>query len=227
MNTTTTTAENFVLNNFTAVDFLTNENRTILLDGVSWNEYEMFLEDFEKRPGWRLAYDGGKLEIMPPLMEHETPTISADMPIRAFCEHFDLTLESAGSTTFRRELKKKGVEPDDCFYIQSADKVIGKVKLLDPKNYPAPDIAFEVDITHGSLDKFPIYAALEVAEVWIYDGEAVRFYELKAENYHQISHSRALPLLSAEKLTEFLGMSRTKGQTSALKSFRGWLKEQK
>ncbi len=224
---TTTTAEDFVLNNFTAVDFLTNESRTILLDGVSWNEYEMFIEDFKKKPGWRLAYDGGKLEIMPPLMEHETLAVSVDMLVRAFCEHFDLTLESAGSTTFRSQLKKKGVEPDDCFYIQSANKVIGKVKSLDPKNYPAPDIAFEVDITHGSLDKFPIYAALGVAEIWIYDGETVSFYELKAENYHQISHSRALPLLSSKKLTECLGMSRTKGQTFALKSFRAWLKEQK
>jgi len=225
--TTTTTAEDFVLDNFAAVDFLTNENRTILLDNISWAEYEMFLGDFEKRPGWRLAYDGGKLEIMPPLMEHETPAVSIDMLVRAFCEHHDLTLESAGSTTFRRELKKKGVEPDDCFYIQSADKVIGKVKSLDPKNYPAPDIAFEVDITHGSLDKFPIYAALGVPEVWIYDGETLTFYELKAENYHQITHSRALPLLAAENLTEFLGMSRAKGQTSALKNFRAWLKEQK
>jgi len=226
MNATVT--ENFVLNNFTAVDFLAgNGGRAILLNDVSWNEYEMFLEDFEERAGWRLAYDGGKLEIMPPLMEHETPAVSIDMLVRAFCEHFDLTLESAGSTTFRRELKKKGVEPDDCFYIQSAGKVIGKVKSLDPKNYPAPDIAFEVDITHSSLDKFPIYAALEVPEVWIYDGETVSFYELEAENYHQISHSRALPLLAAEKLTEFLGMSHTKGQTSALKSFRAWLREQK
>ncbi len=220
--------ENFVLDNFTAVDFLAgNGGRAILLNDVSWNEYEMFLEDFERKSGWRLAYDGGKLEIMPPLMEHETPTFSVDMFVRAFCEHFDLTLESAGSTTFRRELKKKGVEPDDCFYIQSADKVIGKVKLLDPKNYPAPDIAFEADITHGSLDKFPIYAALEVPEVWIYDGATVSFYELEAENYHQISHSRALPLLSAEKLTEFLAMSRTTGQTAALKKFRLWLREQK
>lgn len=223
----TATAENFVLNNFTAVDFLTSEGRTILLNDISWAEYEMFLKDFEERAGWRLAYDGGKLEIMPPLMEHETPALSVDMIVRAYCEHFDLTLESAGSTTFRRELKKKGVEPDNCFYIQSADKVIGKVKLLNPKNYPAPDIALEVDITHGSLAKFPIYAALEVPEVWIYDGAKVSFYELEDREYHQIAHSRALPLLAAETLTEFLEMSRTEGQTFALKSFRGWLKEQK
>ena len=63
-------AENFVLDNFTAIDFLAN-GRTVLLNDVSWNEYEDFLRDFEKRAGWRLAYDGGKLEIMPPTYEHE------------------------------------------------------------------------------------------------------------------------------------------------------------
>ena len=223
-----TMTENYVLDKFTAVDFLAGESgRAILLNDISWNEYETFLDDFAERAGWRLAYDGGKLEIMPPLMEHETPSRSIEIFVRAYCEHFDLILESAGSTTYRRKLKKKGVEPDACFYVQTANKIIGKKETLDPKNYPVPDIAVEIDITHGSLDKFPIYAALEVPEVWIYDGEKVSFYELEAENYHQISHSRALPLLAAEKLTEFLGMSRTQGQTLALKNFRGWLKEQK
>src|SRR6185369_3987402 len=96
------TTENIVLNKFTAIDFLTNGgDRTILINNVPWKEYEMFLEDFEERKGWRLTYDGGNLEIMPPLMEHEEPSISVEMFLRAFADHFELTLESAGSTTFR------------------------------------------------------------------------------------------------------------------------------
>ncbi len=222
----TATTENIVLNKFTAVDFLAGESgRTILLNDVSWNEYEMFLEDFEERAGWRLAYDGGKLEIIPPLMMHEDLSVSTDNFVRAYCDHFDLNLQSAGSTTFRREMKKKVVEPDACFYIQSAEKIIGKVYLLDPKNYPMPDVAVEVDVTHGSLDKFPIYAALQVPELWLYDGEDLIFYELDGEEYREISHSRAMPHLSSEKLAEFLKMSREEGQTKALKSFRAWLGE--
>lgn len=222
-----TTEKNFVLDNFTAIEFLADSNgfyhKPILLMNVSWADYERFLDDFEEKAGWRLAYNEGNLEIMPPLMEHETPSRVIDKFVWVYCEHFDLTVESAGSTTYRRQLEKKGVEPDACFYIQNADKIIGKSRLLKPDNYPVPDIAVEIDITHGSLDKFPIYAALEVPEIWIYDGETVSFYELGAKNYHQISHSRALPLLAAEKLTGFLEMSRTKGQTFALKSFRKWL----
>jgi Uma2 family endonuclease len=222
----TATTEVIVLDKFIAVDFLTGESGArILLDKVSWKEYEMFLEDFEQHPGWRLAYDGGKLEIMPPLMEHERPAVAIDRLVWAYCDFFDLTVEGAGSTTFRRELEKKGVEPDACFYIQSADEVIGKTTSLDPRNYPMPDVAFEVDITHGSLDKFPIYAALGVPELWVYDGSVLTFYELEDEKYHQIPESRAMPRLSSAKLAEFLKISREKGQTFALKSFRAWLGE--
>ncbi len=219
----TATSENFVLDNFTAVDFLTGDGRTILLNNISWNEYEMFLKDFEERAGWRLAYDGGKLEIMPPTYEHEYYSFTFHDFVRAYCDELDLELVGARSTTFRREFLKKGVEPDECYYVQNARGSIEK--NFSTKEYIVPDVAVEIDVTTESLDKFPIHAALQVPEIWIYDGETVSFYELEAENYHPISDSRALPLLSAEKLTEFLKMSRAKGQTFALKSFRAWLKE--
>ena len=214
--------ENFVLDKFTAVDFLAGESgRTILLNDISWNEYEMFLEDFEERAGWRLAYDGGKLEIMPPTPEHEEYSYNFHNFVVAYCDYFDINLEGRGSTTFKRDFLEKGVEPDECFYVQSAEKIIGK--KIPAKEFPVPDIAVEIDVTTKSLDKFPIYAALQVPELWLYDGKNLAFYELQAGNYHQISKSRALPQLSTEKLSEFLKISREKGQTYALKSFRGWL----
>ena len=157
--------------------------------------------------------------------EHEYYSFSFHDFVRAYCDELDLELVGALSTTFRSESLKKEVEPNECYYIQNAKRAIEK--NFSTKNYFVPDIAVEIDVTTESLDKYPIYAALEVSEIWIYDGATVAFYELEAKNYHQISSSRALPLLAAEKFAEFLAMSRTKGQTFALKSFRGWLKEQK
>ena len=216
--------ENFVLDKFTAADFLAGgSGRRILLNDISWNEYEHFLEDFEQRPGWRLAYDGGRLEIMPPTPEHEEYSFSFHDFVRAFCDEFDINLEGRGSTTFRSEILEKGVEPDECYYIQNAEKVAGKKIPTD--KFPVPDIAVEVDITTESLDKFPIYAALKVPELWMYDGKILSFYELGRENYHQITHSRALPQISAKDLPKLLETSRRMGQTAALKSFRKWLGE--
>lgn len=219
---TTATAKKSLINNFSAVNFLVGgKPRTILLTNVSWSKYENFLKDFENQAGWRLTYDEGKLEIMPPTPEHEEYSFSFHNFVLAYCEHFDINLEGRGSTTFRRQSFKKGVEPDECFYIQTAEKIAGK--KLPAKNFPVPDVAVEIDVTTESLDKFPIYLALEVPEIWIYNGKKVAFYEREAESYRRISHSRALPKLSAEKLGKFLEMSRTKGQTAALKSFRKWL----
>ena len=217
-----TATENFVLDNFTAIDFLAGDGKTVLLNDVSWAEYETFLKDFEERAGWRLAYDRGKLEIMPPIYEHEYFGFTFHDFVRAYCDELDLELVGARSTTFRREFLAKGVEPDECYYIQNAKNALEK--NFSTRNYIVPDVAVEIDVTTESLDKFPIYAALEVPEVWIYDGEKVSFYELEVENYRRISHSRALPLLPAEKLGEFLEISRAKGQTFALKSFRAWLR---
>lgn len=210
------------LQDVSIVDFLNNGNgRTVLLTGISWSEYEKYLNSFWEKTNLSLAYDNGKLEIMPKSQKHEDYSRSTYNFVLAYCEYFDIELESRGSATLKQKFAQKGVEPDECFYIQSANKIIGGKTFT--KDFPAPDIAVEIDVTTESLDKFPIYAALEVSEVWIYDGRKVAFYELEAEEYQRISHSCALPKLSAEKLGKFLEMSRTKGQTSALKSFRKWL----
>ena len=217
MNTTAT--ENFVIDKFTAAELLVGQSgRRILLNDISWTDYENFLEDFEQRAGWRLTFDTGRLEIMPPTIEHKRYSVTFNDFVRLYCLFFDIELESLGSTTFRSRSLGKGVEPDECFYIQNAGKISGKERISKP--YPVPDIAVEVDITTESLDKFPIYAALKVAELWIFNGKELSFYELKGEKYHQITHSRALPELPANDLVEFLEISRKKGQTAALKSFR-------
>ena len=214
------------IDKFTAAELLAGDGgRRILLSDISWTDYENFLEDFEERPGWRLAFDEGRLEIMPPTFEHEQVSVNFHNFVLAYCESKDLDFVSGGSTTFRSKILEKGVEPDECFYIRSVSKVIGQNFKKD--DYVTPDIAVEVDITTESLDKFPIYAALKVAELWIFDGKNLSFYELVGENYHQITQSRALPEISAKDLVKFLEISRKKGQTAALKSFREWLIKQK
>ena len=220
-----------VLDNFAAVDFLANGSgvyhKVITLSDVSWKQYEEFLKDFEEKAGWRLAYDEGNLEIMPPLAEHEKPSRSVDRFVWTYCDFFDLTVESLGSTTYRRKLKRKGIEPDACYYVQSVNKIIGKIENLKPETYPVPDIAVEIDVTHGSLDKFKIYAALGVPELWLYDGKKVSFYQLQGKKYNQSETSLSFPKLSAAVLTKFLKLTESDGQTAAIKSFRSWLDEQK
>lgn len=221
--------ETEVLDNFTAISHLANGSgvytKPILLKYVTWQEYECFLEAFEERSGWHLAYDDGDLEFMPPLRQHEVPSQTVSYLVLAYCEHFDLDLISAGSTTFRRKAKMKGVEPDECFYIQNAGKAIDADDDEKPEDYLVPDVAVEIDVTHGSLDKFKIYAALEVPELWLVQKNQIAFYQLAGKEYRQTDKSSALPELSSNVLTEFVALARASGQTAAVKQFRQRLQQ--
>src|SRR5438132_197622 len=67
-----------------------------------------------------------------------------------------------------------------------------------------PDLVIEIDITSPSLDKFPLYAAVGVPEVWRYDGTHVTMYCLAGEHYVEVTHSTVLPPLTNERATRFL-----------------------
>jgi Uma2 family endonuclease len=49
---------------------------------------------------------------------------------------------------------------------------------LDFKIDPAPDLAIEIYITSSPVKKFNVYSALNVADIWRYDAEILRFYQL-------------------------------------------------
>jgi Uma2 family endonuclease len=134
-----------------------------------------------------------------------------------------VVLETGGATTFKSKQLAQGVEPDTCFYVQSAARIIGKL-TLDLKTDPPPDVVVEIDTTNDSLDKFRIYAALNVPELWRYDGRQTYFYQLAESGYEEIQNSRAFPSLPASTLTQYIEHSKTEGQTAALMAFRQYLR---
>src|SRR5918911_5666762 len=78
---------------------------TLRLNGVSWDEYEALLAQMENRPGYRVSYDRGRLEIMSPRSDHEQPKDFILSLARIVSEEIDTTLETFGSTTYRRQSK--------------------------------------------------------------------------------------------------------------------------
>ncbi|HEX8282206.1 MAG TPA: Uma2 family endonuclease [Pyrinomonadaceae bacterium] len=194
------------------------------LPDVDWDEYEHLLTQMESfHPGHRLSYDSGRLIIVSPKREHEFFKAFVSRVVHALAEELSLNIEATGATTLRRGKLMKGVEADESFYVQNAARIIGHLEL-DLDVDPPPDVAVEIDMSHDSLDKFPIYAALGVPEIWRYDGQSTRFYKLAGESYEMIQNSIALPSLTAEDLTQYLEQSKTEGQTAALKAFRRMLR---
>jgi Uma2 family endonuclease len=197
----------------------------LVLDGVSWELYEHLLKEIGDRP-LRLTYDNGELEIMSPLPEHEYGKEAIGNLVKVMLEELDVPRQDAGNTTFRRRAKKKGLEPDTCFYIQSQPLIIGKKRINLPKD-PPPDLAVEIDITHRSIPRLPIYAALGVPEIWRYDGEKIQCLLLDKGKYNESEFSRAIRKLRVKDLLPFVRIAEEKcDQTAATKAFRAWLRKQ-
>ena len=91
------------------------ENRVVLSD-VSWATFEALLTDTNHR-GSRFIYDRGNLEIMSPSYEHERLRRLIGRLIETYTEILGIPIQSAGSTTLKSELKQRGLEPDECYYI--------------------------------------------------------------------------------------------------------------
>jgi Uma2 family endonuclease len=152
------------------------EQRTVL-HNVSWETFEALLRDTGEDRGSRFAYDCGTLEIMTPLFEHENPKSNLGNFIIALAEELDIEIRSAGSTTLKRRLANRGIEPNNCYYIQN-ELAIRNQQTLNLETDPPPDLAIEIDITSSYVDKFGIYAALGVNELWRYNGQDLKFYQL-------------------------------------------------
>ena len=83
----------------------------------------------------------------------------------------------------------------------------------------------ETELTSASLDKFPIYAALGVPELWRKRKKVVRFYVLGGASYVEVSNSRAFPFLDSMSLSEFLAIGLAEGSRKAARAFREWVRE--
>lgn len=196
---------------------------TRLLQKIAWAEYKQLTEEMNEWPGIRLTYDRGSLEIMSPLPIHERYKEFLLRLVDRLSTVLEFDVESLGSTTFDQEWSVKGVEPDTCFYIANASRIIGK-KQIDLNIDPPPDIVVEVDISNPSIKKLSIYEEMGVPEVWLYNEKQLRIFLLTETGYIESTASQSFPFLTSDLLTQYLEQSKTEGQSAALRAFRQWLK---
>ena len=198
----------------------------LVLSNVDWQTYSRLLRAFEGRPGVRLTYDRGELEIMSPSFEHDDDGRFMGDLVFVLTEELGLPLKRGGSTTLRRRLKQRGIEADECFWIANAHRMAGK-RRLDLRSDPPPDLAIEVDVTHSSLNRFGVYAALGVPEVWRLDGNTLSFFVLgAARSYASVAASQSFPLVTPADLLGFLQQGRQAGdQNAVFRQFRAWVRQ--
>src|SRR5437867_2674226 len=196
-----------------------------VLRNVTWETYEQLLKNYESFSAPRFTYDEGDLEIMSPSIPHEAASEVLRLLVNVICEERELDVIGLGSLTHKRADLLKGVEPDGCFYIQNVEAIRG-VKDLDLTIHPPADLVIEADISHPSVARFPIYAALGVAEIWHFENEQVKFFRLQRlkNKYIPVSHSVVLPGIAAEAVTRFVNESGSMKRPQWLRGVRQWIR---
>jgi Uma2 family endonuclease len=207
------------------VTIATNRADRVMLYNISWQQFENLLQDLGESRAARVAYDDGTLEIMTPLPEHEYYKKVISNAIEDIAEELDLDYESFGSTTWKRESKMAGLEPDDCFYFQNEPVIRGRLDL-DLRRDPPPDLALEIDITSKSLNRFPIYARLGVPELWCYDSGELKIYILQDGEYVESEKSLVFPSLEIRELPKLIEQHRADGRRAIRLAVRKWVREE-
>ena len=188
----------------------------ITIPDINWREFETILQELGESRGSRIAYSQNTLEIMVPLPDHERSKVLISDMVKILLRHQGRDWESLGSTTFRRQIKAAGVEPDDCFYIANYQAVIGK-RRLDLAIDPPPDLAIESDYT--SKTQLDAYMALNVPELWIYD-RGLKLYVLKGEQYLDVETSPTFPGLPIKMMVDqVIQQAQQVGSSQALRAF--------
>lgn len=179
----------------------------ITLYGVTWEEYDPLVSMFvDKFPGLRMTYIEGTLEIIRTSSECEgLKTIIARL-LEMYAVEKRIAFNGYGNTTFRKQAKQRGLEADECYCLGDLGEV--------------PDIAIEIAITSGGIDKLSVYQGLGVTEFWFWQNDRFVLYRLREEEYEQIDRSEFLPELDFVLLSQFVNYD---NQTEAVIAYRNSL----
>ncbi len=203
------------------------ENPKVLY-GVTWDDYVDLVQENFGKTNLKMSYNRGVLKIMGQGFNHENISRFIEKLMALVGIVLDQEIVSAGSMSLISNRVRKGADPDESYYVQNAHLASFKDEIYDDETDTPPDIVVEIDKSHGSDDKFEIYAAFGIREFWLYSGGALQVFTLaETGEYLRSEKSLALPILTAAILTEFIERGQKEKQIKVLKDFQKWLAENK
>jgi Uma2 family endonuclease len=199
-----------------------NSDGRLILHGVGWHDYQAMLDIVGGRH-IRVTYDRGTMEVAMPSQTHERVAQLIGIFVPRLAELLEIPYERLGMTTWREPDVEKGLEADQCYYIQH-QAIVRERELLDLDVDPPPDLAVEVEITHSSINRMEIYAELRVPEVWQYDGHSVAFFALGADlQYRKVEVSLNFPSLQPADVLRFIELGLTMDKLRWTGEIRDWV----
>jgi Uma2 family endonuclease len=145
--------------------------------------------------------------------------------VEVVTEEMAIDILSGGSTTLNREDLERGLEGDECWWIQHEAQV-RTFREIDLNRDPPPDLVLEVEISRSVLSRIAIYATIGGPEVWRWNGQALTVCLLQEDGTYVVSTtSLSFPFLPVAELGRFLSMLQTMSETSVIRACRDWVRQ--
>src|ERR671932_1680671 len=187
----------------TALEKLEGLDEPILIDELSWREFKV-VDQLLSRPGGRLSFLDGVLEIRRrPGRKHETIKERIGSLLDLYLLQMGIDYQPTGSMT---------LESPSGLVKREADKSY----KLEP-NREFPDLAVEVVVTSGGINKLEAYKRLQIPEVWFWENSRLSLYALREQGYEEIPSSQLLPELDIGLLVRCVNMP---SHVEAIKEFQ-------
>lgn len=194
------------------------------LGAIDWQTYQTISQARTGRHV-RLTYDRGWLEFMKISSKRGRLCRLLSHMISVLTEELNMPVLGCGDMTCDNEAALRGLEPDECFYLENESLVRGKEEI-DLATDPPPDLAIEIELSKATRDRMNIYGSLRVPEVWRFDGSKLTVHQLTATGEYVTSdHSRFFPKIEIAELLPFIERRTQTDENSLLKSFREWVRQ--
>jgi Uma2 family endonuclease len=181
------------------------DDQRITIRDIPWDIYDRLSQAVGEDQHVRLAYDGKDLEIMTTGLEHEDYKHWLTLFLETVMTACRIRGRLGSQATWKRAGLERGLEADQCAWFDP--EKVATVKRLraagvkDLDRYPNPELAIEIDVSPAQIDRPGIYAALEVAEIWRFDGNTVVIEQLGPDGkYAAVDRSRFVPVTPSDIL---------------------------
>lgn len=180
----------------TMIQALTKPEQPITIEGLTWREFKATAQLID-RPGVRLSFLNGVLEIRRmPSEQHETVKERIGTLLDLYLLQLGIDYTPTGSMT---------LESEEGLVKREADK-----SYRFGPGQANPDIAIEVVVTSGGLNKLEAYKRLKISEVWFWQSGNLSIHHLRMGedefDCEEISVSEELPGLDIPVLLECINM---------------------
>jgi Uma2 family endonuclease len=181
-------------------------DRRLLIRG-GWEQFQLIQQGLAQQPHTQLTYFDGNIEIFMPGKIHECFGELIGTLLTLFFIRKGIPFFPLGSTT-QTEEGVGSLEPDKSF------------SLVTQKD--CPDLAIEVIVTSGGIQKLDLYQVLGVSEIWFWEDRTLQLYHLRENGYDRVFQSEL------EGLSEMdLGLFQKclmLGETDPLAASQLWMK---